>query len=100
MAAVTLIDGNAGRNAYREGRFRQSGEIHRWMYDQVSLGQLMQRIGMEFPQVCQANESRIAQFDSYQLDRDGDVARKPDSLYMESVKPVAAQVVLTNSKAA
>lgn len=100
LAAITLIDGNTGRTAYREGRFRQSGEIHRWMYDRVSLGQLMQRIGMENPVACSASESRIDAFDSYQLDRDGEVARKPDSLYMESVKPLAGQVAFSASKAA
>ena len=99
MVAVTLIDGKSGRDAYREGRFRQSGEIHRWMYDRVSLAKLMRDIGMESPIACSASESRIKDFDSYQLDRDGQVARKPDSLYMESIKPSAAQV-LPASKAA
>ena len=87
LLAVTMVDGSAGRVAYGEGRFRQSGEIHRWMYDRVSLAKLLQEVGFEQPRVCTAEESRITAFDSYQLDRDRQqVARKPDSLYMEGVK--------------
>lgn len=101
LAAVSIVDGKSGRIAYREGRFRQSGEIHRWMYDRVSLAQLMVEVGFEQPTACRANESRIDRFDSYQLDRGGNVARKPDSLYMESVKPaVSTPAVVSPSKAA
>ncbi len=101
LTAVSLLDGKSGRIAYREGRFRQSGEIHRWMYDRISLAQLMVEVGFEQPLVCRADESRIDRFDSYQLDRDGNVARKPDSLYMESVKPAAsAGSTVSSSKAA
>ncbi|TWT53730.1 hypothetical protein Pla22_13620 [Rubripirellula amarantea] len=89
MAAVTLIEGSLGRAAYREGRFRQSGELHRWMYDRVSLSHLLEELGFESPVVCRADESRMADFDAYQLDRDGDCIRKPDSMFVEAVKPVA-----------
>lgn len=89
LTAVSIIDGSAGRMAYREGRFRQSGEIHRWMYDRVSLAQLVQRLGLESAQVCSANASKIPDFSSYELDSDSDGARKPDSLFFESVKSAA-----------
>lgn len=89
LAAVTLIDGRTGRAAYKEGRFRQSGEVHRWMYDRVSLARLLLDIGFKAPAVCAAGESSIENFDGYQLDRDGENARKPDSLYMEAIKPNA-----------
>ncbi len=87
LAAVAMIEGRDGAAAYREGRFRNSGEIHRWMYDRVSLSQLMRDVGFEAAQVCTAGESRIGGFDGFQLDRDGESARKPDSLYMEAIKP-------------
>lgn len=89
LAAVTLIDGKTGRAAYREGSFRQSGEIHRWMYDRISLAELLQEVGYRNASVQTAESSRITSFDSYQLDRDerGQV-RKPDSLFMEAVKPL------------
>ncbi|MGI9474228.1 MAG: class I SAM-dependent methyltransferase [Rubripirellula sp.] len=89
LAAVTIIDGSTGRAAYREGRFRQSGEIHRWMYDHVSLADLLHEVGFKRAAVQSAESSRITDFDSYQLDRDdvGQV-RKPDSLFMEAVNPL------------
>ncbi|QDT03590.1 hypothetical protein K227x_19740 [Rubripirellula lacrimiformis] len=100
LAAVTLIDGSSGRAAYREGRFRQSGEIHRWMYDRVSLGRLLVELGFDAPRPCRAEESRIHHFDSYQLDRDGESIRKPDSLFFEAVKPIASAVPASSESAA
>ena len=91
MAAVTLIEGKMGREAYREGRFRQSGELHRWMYDRVSLSNLLRDVGFVDVKVCKAHESRIESFDDYQLDRDGEEVRKPDSLFMEAAKPFTNQ---------
>lgn len=68
-------------------KFRQRGEIHRWMYDRFSLGQLFGRLGLRDVKVCAANESRIANFNSYLLDINPDgTVRKPDSLFMEGVK--------------
>ncbi len=87
LAAVSMIEGAEGRAAYREGRFRNSGEIHRWMYDRVSLARLLREIGFAEPVVCGADESRIPDFDSFQLDRVDGFARKPDSLYVEAIKP-------------
>lgn len=70
------------------GRFRLSGEVHRWMYDRYSLSMLIQRAGFQDIRICRASESRIPGFNSYLLDvdRDGSV-RKPDSLFMEALKP-------------
>jgi predicted SAM-dependent methyltransferase len=71
-----------------ESNFRQSGEVHRWMYDRVSLGRLLQASGFTDVRVCQADESRIAKFVSYRLDTDETGAvRKPDSLFIEASKP-------------
>lgn len=69
--------------------FRETGEIHQWMYDRFSLKQLMTRCGFVDVTVCSANQSSIANFTSYSLDTnpDGSV-RKPDSLFMEARKKV------------
>jgi predicted SAM-dependent methyltransferase len=93
LAAVSMIEGAEGRAAYREGRFRNSGEIHRWMYDRVSLARLLREVGFEEPMVCAADESRIPNFDSFQLDRVDGFARKPDSLYVEAIKPSASRLL-------
>lgn len=84
--AVRACHGRDGRDAYRECRFRQSGEVHRWMYDRVSLAALLVEHQFIDARVCRAEESRIDGFDGFQLDRDGEQIRKPDSLFMEATK--------------
>jgi len=91
-ALVRLAAGHSAQQAFAEGLFRQSGEIHRWMYDRSSLRRLLERVGFREVRVCTATESRIADFASYWLDtnpphtNNGRV-RKPDSLFIEAVKP-------------
>ena len=67
--------------------FLQSGELHRWMYDRYSLSLILKKQGFEEIAVCQADQSRIPNFTSYQLDTDSTgEARKPDSLFIEAIK--------------
>jgi predicted SAM-dependent methyltransferase len=70
------------------GRFRRGGEIHHWMYDRVALRAMLTAAGFAQFRRLAADESDIPQWHSYQLDvrADGSVA-KPDSLYVEAVKP-------------
>lgn len=73
--------------ALRVGHFRLSGECHRWMYDRFSLKQLLDQCGFSQVRTCSAFESGIVDFSSFGLDvLDGKV-RKPDSLFMEAIKP-------------
>ncbi len=67
------------------GRFRRSGEIHHWMYDRVSLRDLLQNAGFVNARCVSADESAIGDWTSYRLDmnEDGSI-RKPDSLFMEA----------------
>jgi SAM-dependent methyltransferase len=70
------------------GRFRQAGEVHKWMYDRFSLARLLTAQGFVEPNVRPAAESAIPGFSSYGLDLETDGrVRKPDSLFMEAVKP-------------
>ncbi|MCG8367197.1 MAG: methyltransferase domain-containing protein [Pseudanabaenales cyanobacterium] len=72
------------------GRFRQSGEIHQWMYDRYSLSMLLQQCGLEQIVQRSATESYIPNWTSFNLDTEPDGAiYKPDSLYMEALKPAA-----------
>ncbi len=70
------------------GRFRQHGEIHQWMYDRYSLQRLLEQCG--FIQIVQrtAITSYVSDWSSFNLDTelDGSIY-KPDSLFMEAVKP-------------
>lgn len=85
--AVYVIAGRNAQLALHEGLFRRSGEVHRWMYDRFSLGQLLQQVGFTEIRVCAADESRIPHFASYELDTYRGQVRKPDSLFMEAIKP-------------
>jgi SAM-dependent methyltransferase len=74
--------------ALQVGRFRRRGEIHQWMYDAYSLTRLLRECGFCDPQRCAATESRIPNWAKYCLDNEPDgTAYKPDSMYMEAVKP-------------
>jgi SAM-dependent methyltransferase len=79
-----LIGGRRMQAMFDEGSFRQSGEVHRVMYDRVSLARLLIECGFEKPAEAAAGQSRILRFGEYGLEIDGETPRKPDSLYMEA----------------
>jgi len=86
-SVLRLVGGEESRDELRLGRFRHSGEIHYWMYDRYSLSRLFQRVGFHEIKVCSANESLIPLFETFCLEvLDGRV-RKPDSLFVESLRP-------------
>lgn len=86
-ALVRVIGGMNARTALDEGIFRCGGEIHRIMFDRLSLERLLLECGFVEPRVTSAAASRIAYFNDYELDvADGEV-RKPDSLFMEAMHP-------------
>jgi SAM-dependent methyltransferase len=85
---IKLLLGSTDYLALQNGRFRQDGEIHQWMYDRYSLAKLLEECGFE--QIVQrtATESYIPNWPDFNLDTelDGSVY-KPDSLFMEAIKP-------------
>ncbi|MEA5503463.1 methyltransferase domain-containing protein [Halotia wernerae UHCC 0503] len=71
------------------GQFRQSGEVHQWMYDHYSLSVLLKNYGLEGVIKRTAFESYISNWTSFNLDTEPDGSiYKPDSFYMEAIKPV------------
>jgi hypothetical protein len=73
--------------ALRIGRFRLAGEAHQWMYDRFSLARLMLAAGFVEPHRQTATESRIPNWQAFNLDATSDGAVvKPDSLFMEAVR--------------
>jgi predicted SAM-dependent methyltransferase len=82
-----LFLGARGKQAMRDGLFHNSGETHRWMYDRFSLRRLLEEAGFTQVRPCTAFESRIPEFSSFDLDVVEGRVRKPDSLFMEAVKP-------------
>ena len=84
---IKLLLGNTDYKALQAGRFRSTGEIHRWMYDRYSLALLLKQSGFSNPTVQTAWESQINYWSTYNLDTNPDgTIYKPDSLYMEAFK--------------
>jgi predicted SAM-dependent methyltransferase len=80
--------GHKKRSVEEIGRFREEGEVHKWMYDRYSLGKLLREAGFAEVELCSPTTSRILHFSEYQLDVDEHgMVRKPDSLFMEAMKP-------------
>lgn len=87
MACVSLLLGAKRAQAFREARFRSSGEVHRWMYDRFSLERALRQAGFHKIRGRVADDSAIADFPRYGLETAGGRPRKPDSLYAEGSKP-------------
>jgi len=87
---VTVVAGPGARRELKLGRFRTSGEVHLWMYDRVSLGRSLLAAGFADAVVRGPGESGIADFADFGLEVVRGRVRKPESLYMEAVKPSPA----------
>jgi len=74
-------------DALEIGRFRLSGEVHNWMYDKYSLGFLLNKSGFADIRIVTAFESSVSEWSKYELDVINGAVLKPDSLFMEAVKP-------------
>lgn len=69
-------------------QFLRSGERHLWMYDELSLRQLLEETGFGEVMVTDAFHSQIPRWVDYQmLDVELGKTRKPDSLFVEAIKP-------------
>lgn len=90
----SVLEKFLGQKDYRAlqiGRFRQSGEVHQWMYDRFSLALLLKECGFEQIVQRSATESYIPNWSSFNLDTEVDGSiYKPDSLYMEAIKPFSS----------
>lgn len=84
---VLIIAGKAAFKSFQAGIFRNSGEVHQWMYDRFSLKRLLEQAGFVDIKICAATESRIPEYEKYSLDALKGVTRKPDSMYIEASKP-------------
>lgn len=87
LVVARLLLGKDGHGAVREGLFRHKGQVHRWMYDRISLGAVMTSVGFQSLRCCDPQSSGIADFGRFELDVCGGQVRKPGSLFMEGAKP-------------
>ncbi|MEI7780644.1 MAG: methyltransferase domain-containing protein [Planctomycetota bacterium] len=84
---LRLLLGNEDQ-ALQVGRFRLAGEIHQWMYDRLSLAELLHEAGFTSAREVSPDDSSIARWRDFNLDvEENGAVRKPDSLYMEAIKP-------------
>jgi predicted SAM-dependent methyltransferase len=67
----------------------QTGELHRWYYDRLSLEHLLSGAGFTGFIVVDFKTSRIPGWPDMNLDKSQnmDAPRKPDSIFVEAVKP-------------
>ena len=70
----------------RIGRFRRSGEVHRYMHDVFSLTRLLNESGFRTVRRVSPHKSRIADWKKYQLDVVDGVVDAPLSLFIEAVR--------------
>lgn len=74
--------------ALQYGRFHECGELHKFMYDRILIKDILQDIGFSNITVQSHSQSIIPNWKEYGLDStNSDTARKPDSLYIEAIKP-------------
>ena len=79
---------NSDYEALRCGRFNQSGELHKHMYDRFSLIELLNKVGFNKCSTQSHLSSFITDWKEFYLDNtESGEPRKPDSLYLEAVKP-------------
>lgn len=68
-------------------RFRKMGELHKWMYDEVSLKEILKNKLFHDPKVVDAKTSGINNWSQHMyLDVENNKARKPDSIFMEAIR--------------
>jgi SAM-dependent methyltransferase len=74
--------------AMQIGKFRLSGEVHQWLYDQLSLRRILAAAGFCDATPRTAGESAIAGWSGFFLEvTPGGQVIKPDSMFMEARKP-------------
>jgi hypothetical protein len=85
--ALKILIGEGAVDSLRRGLFRDSGEVHHVMYDRLSLRRLLESLGFTNVRALQAGVSEIPNFASFSLEIIDGSPLKPDSLYMEAIKP-------------
>jgi hypothetical protein len=69
------------------GRARNAGEVHKWMYDRITLGNLLKKLGFKDSIIRTGDESGWEAWSNQNLDMmEGGGAVHANSLYMEAVK--------------
>jgi len=85
---LKILLGETDFTALQYGRFHGCGELHKFMYDRILLKDILQNIGFSNIIIQSHSQSNIHNWKEYGLDSTATgQPRKPDSLYMEAIKP-------------
>ncbi len=85
---IRALLNNSEHEAFQLGQFQQSGELHKHMYDRISIKELLQKIGFIKCTIQSHLSSFIPNWQDFNLDNSNQgEPKKPDSLYIEAVKP-------------
>lgn len=84
---IKLLLGNEKYRMLQEGIFRNSGEIHRVMYDKYSILKILSDAGFKEEEIVTPFQSKIPEFNRFELDILNGEIRKPDSIFAEAIKP-------------
>lgn len=85
---LCLKTGKLSQQKIESAAFENSGEKHRWMYDCYALKLLLESAGFKQVKRVTAFDSSVPYWEQYQsLDLENGHVRKPDSLFMEGIKP-------------
>lgn len=72
---------------YQIGKFRESGEIHQWMYDRYSISRTLNQHQLQNIKQQSAGESYLKNWKDYKLEiMEDNSIYKPDSIYLEAIK--------------
>jgi len=84
---IRMVVNLIGSRASKIGRFRQSGEVHRYMHDIYSLSRLLRESGFTSITRVDPYTSAIPDWGMFELDVIKGVPDGPLSLYVEAKKP-------------
>lgn len=77
---------NLETNDFENLNFIKTGELHRWMYDEVSLSNKLRDSEFREIKIMKFNESNVPNWAEFNLDGENGCEYKPGSLYVEARK--------------
>lgn len=83
---VELVMPKKEKELLESAKFRETGEIHYWMYDRFSLSRLLQLADFKRVSIKTPYDSDIPNWNTYELDVKDEQVIDPSSLFMEATK--------------
>jgi predicted SAM-dependent methyltransferase len=84
---VWIFFGKKTLKNFKIAIFRGRGEIHQQFFDGYSLKKLIESTGFKNFEICTSANSTIPNFSDFNLDSKNSFTKKPDSIFIEAIKP-------------